>query len=273
MRTLPFALLCLSLTACERAEPLTQAEARDAFSETVSSARAEAETTEIIEVSTSFTIGAAVEDAAEELRAFWESQAPCAVVSRDGASVTVDFGDLSDACTYNGHTYAGIARVTVERTDEGDVQVSHEWEGLTNGLVTVDGGADVTWSGGEDPSRHIVHDLVWSDATRSGESTGDRTQTLIDAEQGITAGIEINGVRGWTSDSGTWDLDIDGVAVRGQDPIPQAGVYTLTTPADKVLTMSFERVDDDTISMTVSGIRGGDKVWLVTAEGEVVEEE
>lgn len=262
-----------ALSACERAsQPLTQAEAREAFAETASSARAEASTAEVIEVSTSFTLGQAAQDAAEELRAWWQSQAPCAIVTRDDSTVTVDFGDLSDDCTYNDHTYAGVARITVVRADDGDVLVSHVWEGLTNGIVTVDGGADVTWSGGEDPSRHVVHDLVWSDAERSGESSGDRTQTLIDPAAGISGGVEINGQRAWTGQKGTWDLGIDGVQVRGQDPIPQAGLYTLTTPADKVMTMAFERVDDDTIEMTVSGLRGGDKVWLVTAEGEVVSE-
>lgn len=55
MRDATFALLPLALTACERATPpLTSAEAR-----------AESSTAELIEVSTSFTLGQAVEDAAE----------------------------------------------------------------------------------------------------------------------------------------------------------------------------------------------------------------
>lgn len=274
MRDATFALLPLALTACERATPpLTSAEAREAFAETVSSARAEASTAELIEVSTRFTLGQAVEDAAEELAAFWESQAPCAITQRDGATVTVDFGDLADDCTFNGHTFGGLVSVTVSRADTSSVLVHHEWTAFTNGVVTVDGGADVTWTGGEDPSRTVEHDLLWSDAERSGESTGNRTQRLIDPSAGLSAGIEVNGARGWIGDAGTWDLDIDGIELRGQDPVPQAGVYTLTTPAEKVMTMAFERIDEDSIQMTVSGIRGGDRVWLVTAEGQVVSEE
>jgi hypothetical protein len=35
--------------------------------------------------------------------------------------------------------------------------------------------------------------------------------------------------------------------------VPQAGSYTLTTPFDKTVSMSFSRVDDDTIKVTVTG--------------------
>jgi hypothetical protein len=41
--------------------------------------------------------------------------------------------------------------------------------------------------------------------------------------------------------------------IRWSDPVPQAGTYVLSTPFNgKVLTMSFARVDQDTIAVTVT---------------------
>ncbi|NOY27516.1 MAG: hypothetical protein GXP62_16760, partial [Oligoflexia bacterium] len=63
-----------------------------------------------------------------------------------------------------------------------------------------------------------------------------------------------------------WLLDIASVQMRGQDPVPQAGVYTLTTPAGKEATLSFTRLDEDTIQVVLGGGRK-DIVWHVTAAG------
>jgi hypothetical protein len=41
--------------------------------------------------------------------------------------------------------------------------------------------------------------------------------------------------------------------MRWDDPVPQAGSYTLVTPDDKTLSLSFSRVDTDTIGVTVEG--------------------
>jgi len=267
-------LLVPAIACTPASQELTRAEAREALSSSVSSARGESATTEVISVTTSFTLGEAVEDAAEELRAWWASQADCADISRDGATVTVDFGDLSDDCTYNGHTYAGLASVTVERTDEQDVLVSWVFDALSNGDVSVSGDADVTWAGGDEPSRHVVHDLTWDRDGETIEATGDRTQTLLDSEAGLSGGIGINGERAWTSSaSGDWSLDINDVEARPTDPVPQHGVYVLTTPAGKEAVITFERVDDDTIRVTMSGVRGGDRIYDVSSAGEVGEAE
>lgn len=265
-------LSTLSLAACGDRE-LTRAEGREAVEAAISSARGEAATTEVIAVSTDFTLGGAAQDAAEELRAWWAAASPCAAVSRDGATVTVDFGDLSDDCTYDGHSYGGAVTVTVDRTEASDVGVSWTFEAFTNGDVTVDGAAEVTWASGDNPSRRVVHALSWDRQGELVDASGDRTQTLLDVDAGLSGGIEINGERAWSAESGEWSLDIDGVEARPQDPIPQAGTYTLTTPNGKTATLSFERVDDDTIRATLSGVRGGDVVYEVSATGEVAEVE
>ncbi len=271
-RTLPFGTLLtlLPLAACGPVE-LTAAEAREALEQTVSSARGETTTTEIIEVSTDFTLGQAVEDAAEELRAWWASQAPCADVSRAGATVSIDFGDLADDCAYNERTYGGLATVTLTRADQAQVDLSWAFSAMTNGDVSVDGSADVRWAGGENPSRNVVHDLSWDRRGEVIETSGDRTWTLLDPAQGVSEGIEINGTRDWLVAESAWSLSIDGVEARPVDPVPQAGTYTLTTPAGKTATLTFERLDEDTIEVTFSGVRGGDRVYQVTSSGDVSE--
>lgn len=271
MRTLARPLCLLPLLACTAQTELTRAEAKEVIEESVSAARGEATTTEVIEITTSFTLGAAAEEAAEELRAWWASQVPCATITREGATLTVDFGDLSDDCAYEGRTYGGVASVTVDRTDEEDVALSWSFDALTNGSVSVSGAADVTWAGGENPSRHVVHELRWDREDGLIEASGDRLQTLLDPEQGLAGGIRIDGVRAWDAPSGAWDLDIDGVEARPADPVPQAGVYTLLTPSGKSASLSFARVDEDTIEVTLSGVRGGDRVYHVTSAGEVSE--
>jgi hypothetical protein len=57
---------------------------------------------------------------------------------------------------------------------------------------------------------------------------------------------------------------------RWRDPVPEAGSYTLTTPNDKQLVLSFERLDEDTILVSVDGARR-DFEFRVTTQGEVLE--
>ncbi len=237
------------LTGCDREEPLTREEASEALTEVQISTEANALTGEMVTLTTDFTIGDAVESAAANLRDFVESQIPCATVSRAERTVTIDFGVMGE-CTWKGRSWSGQTAVTVERVD-GEVQVSHVWRTLSDGFLTVDGSASVTWSF-EQLSRRVVHEMSWTDGEHVASSRGDRMQSLLESRDGL----RIDGERGWTGrKGGDWQLDIDGVEVRGLDPVPQAGTYTLENPAGKSLAMSFARVDARTIKVTVSGPR------------------
>ena len=85
--------------------------------------------------------------------------------------------------------------------------------------------------------------------------THDGRGPYYDGIDGVSS-YRVAGTRSWTGKRGTWDLDINGVEMRWIDPVPQAGSYELTTPADKTLTLSFDRVDVDTIEVTVANGRG-----------------
>ncbi|MGE0785471.1 MAG: hypothetical protein AB7S26_07275 [Sandaracinaceae bacterium] len=243
-----FGLALLLGVGCQA---LTQAEASEALEEAEIAAQASALASSSVEISTSFTIGMAVEDAAMELRSFIESQLPCAAITVENATLTVEYGANPGSCTYRGQTYGGVHQITVMRNEMNDVVVSHSWMDFHNETVTVSGSAMVTWSVA-DPSRHVVHELTWTRLSdgRTGTGSGDRIQRPL--EGGILTGFSEDGSRSWMGESGTYTLDIADVEMRWVDPVPQSGAYTLTTPADKVLSLGFDRADSNTITVTIT---------------------
>lgn len=273
MRTAAIVALTATLatsTGCfENREPLTTGEALQALEEAAVSSQASNLVSGSIEITTDFTIGGAVESAAEEIRTFVETQLPCAEVTVTGPLLEIEYGAKPGNCEYRGHTYSGTHAIEVEANEEGSVIVSHRWDELSNGLVSVTGDATVTWSLSEQ-SRRVEHELTWTSLTSdvSGTGSGDRTQTALNGN--LAEGIQVDGERGWTGQRGTWTLDIDAVQMRWADPVPQSGTYTLVNPDDKRMTLSFERLDGDTITVTIAGTKRSFS-FDVTAAGQIGE--
>lgn len=262
------AALVTSLVACND-EELTAAEARQAVDESSIESQASSLTSNSVEITTSFTIGKAAQEAAAELKAFVESQLPCADVTVSGATLAIEYGARGGNCTYRGHTYSGKHSVTIAKNEEAQVLVEHTWTDLSNGKVKVSGTAKATWDF-DDRFRQIEHDLTWTRLSdgRTGRGTGSRKQTPLAG--GLGEGWKVEGSRTWTGQSGRWDLSIEGVEWRWQDPVPQSGRYVLGTPKGKSLTMSFSRVDEDTIAVSIDGAKR-DFTFRVTSEGSVSE--
>jgi len=253
----------LTLSACEP-PPMTASEQVEAVQLSVETARMDAATNDIIEVTTDFTLGQAAEDAAAELRAFWESQAPCATVTVEAGVLTVDFG-TSEGCTWNGKTWTGQSRIEIVSAGEGEAVVEHSWTALSNGVGVLDGGATVTWSAAE-ASRRVQVEATWEGPEHTLDVESDRTIARIEPGGPVGSGIVIDGWRTWTLDgTASWEQTIDGVEMRAQDPAPQAGSYTLVNPMSRQLVLSFERVDEDTIRVTAQARRT--RTWLITASG------
>lgn len=244
------ALIPFVLPACKE-EELTRAEAQTAVSEAALESEAASVVSTPIEISTNFTIGKALKDAATELRGFIASQLPCATVTVVDNSITTVWGTTA-GCTYKGVTLTGTSKVTIARNDDGSVQVDHAWTELSNGRVKVTGTANVTWSRAES-SRHVKHDLTWTRLRdgKTGRGTGDRTQRLLDPSKGLAGGIGIDGNRSWTSNGRTWDLAITGIELRLIDPVPYDGKYTVTNPDGKILTIEFARRSETEIVVEV----------------------
>ncbi len=254
-KLLALALLSpIVFTGCPRDntdDSLTLAEANQALDESTIDSQGQGLASDNIELSTTFTLGQALQAAAQQVSDFITSQIPCASVALANDTLTVNYS-ANGSCSYHGHVITGTSEITITKDDTGDVIVDHTWTALSNGLVQVDGTATVTWSGTAQ-SRHVEHNIVIM-RLRDGktvDSTGDRTQTPLNGD--LTVGIAVNGTRSWTSTTGTWDLTIDNVQMQWVDPVPQAGSYSLVTPKNKTLTLSFQRKDSDTITVTLAG--------------------
>lgn len=255
------------LCACDTGAA-SGSELRMAVDESVATGQADAVHQDILEISTSFTLGDAVAAARAGVQAFIASQSACATVTPTGErGLTIDFGDLADACTYKGRTYAGVITIELEIDGEAAV-VHHEFTGFTNGTVTVDGSAEVTWTA---DSREISSGLSFERDGRTTELTGERTQRLLDPAAGLAGGVIVDGSRDWHNDRGDFSLDIDAVELRPADPVPQAGAYHLLLPGGRAIDLGFRRVDADTIEVTVTGGRR-DRVFLVSTAGDVAEQ-
>jgi len=244
--------LLLSLGGCEQG--FTSAEARQAVDESSISAQASALMASSVEISTDFTIGEAVQNAAMEIRDTVEANLPCAEVTVEDAVLSIEYGARPGNCVHNGRSLSGLHTIHVAANDDAEVLVEHTWDELDNGLMMVSGEADVTWSLA-DRTRHIVHELTWTRLRdgRTGVGRGDRLQSALDGM--LLEGIVVDGDRSWEGERGDWSLDIDQVEARWRDPVPQSGSYTLDTPFDKSLTLSFDRVDDARIRVTAEGPR------------------
>jgi hypothetical protein len=256
IRTLVIAALiptALATTSCSNDQasgPMTTNEAKQAVEEATISGEAESVTSGSIEVATEFTIGQAVENAAQEISDFVALQLPCAEFTLSGATLSIVYGAKPGNCIYKGHSYKGTHDITITKNDMSEVVVDHEWTGLSNGVVEVTGTAQVTWSLAN-KTRHVVHELDWKRLSdgKTGKGSGDRTQGPL--ESGFEHGVQVDGTRQWQTAAGQWDLTIEGVEMRWSDPVPQAGTYRLASPEARSLALSFERVDADTIKVTV----------------------
>lgn len=264
MTRIPFLILpILLLTTTLGCTPeMGAVEAADALGQSARSANGINATQAPIEVSTDFTIGGGLEQTASQLRELWSTQVPCNQVTVDGNLLTVDWGTLDDGCTWNGHSYAGVTTVAVNRTDAEDLELEHTWIGFRNEDVQVDGGALVTWSA-QERTRHVFTEHTWTAADEQVDVVGEHELGVRDPGEAFT----LDGSRTWTGEQGDWHLEIRGIEARLQDPVPEAGSYTIEDPQGRLLEVSFARLDDATIEAVLSGVRGGELVYHVTGRG------
>jgi hypothetical protein len=265
MRLAPLAL-ATALVPVAACQPMaaSQAELRAALVEVAGLGAGMGAQDDVIELTTSFTLGQGVQAAAEELRDFVASQVPCSTVTVQPGAVSIDFGERGDACVWRGRTYAGVVTVGIELAGQG-ARVTHTYEGFTGGRVTMDGTAVVDWS---DAVRHIVTDMTFATSDDTIAVKSDRTQSFSRCAGVEAVCVAVEGERHWQSARGEWDMTIEGVEARSIDPVPQAGSYTVIDPEGREIVMRFARLDDDTIRVEVEGGRRP-LVFEVTASGQV----
>lgn len=258
IRIAPIVLTAL-FVGCGTA-PVSYGEASEALTEASNESQAIALASNTIEISTNFTIGMGVQHAVDELKQFVQTELPCATVTLQGATLTVQYGTqgTQGMCLWHGQKITGTHAITVSKADD-TVEVTHAWTEIKNDKVSLTGTATVTWSK-TDKSRHIVYALDFtrlSDSVKASGS-GDVTQKILDETMALSSpenGLQLDGTQSWTGPKGTWKLTIDGVKFRWKDPLPFIGSYAVETPASKIVTLTFERVDETTIEATLEGGR------------------
>jgi hypothetical protein len=227
----------------------------------------------VVEITTDFTIGDAIEQVRQHIQDVLAACGSTTVEVMDGVTILVDFGPATDPCEFEGKSYSGQVQLVITHQPE-SVLVEHTYFDLSNGTYTLNGDKDVTWTAPKDGvvERHIVSKVGWDGPKGHVDQDSDRTMTFLDWLGGPTQRIQIDGTRDWTRASEDWHLDIDEVEFRLVDPVPQDGAYVLSTPEGKTASLSFERVDDDTIAVTITGGRRGERVFHVTSSGAVTDE-
>ena len=250
-RTIQVTLLLYTLLATTACMALTREEAADALDEAkmLSAAATMIGVTE--RWSENFTIGEGAAAGLENIRSFYESQLACADVNLSNSKLIVEYGVNGD-CLYQGMRFTGTHEITLTINSASEVVVDHSWINLSNGMMSVDGTATVSWKGGEDPSRDVTHDLSWIrlEDKREASSTGHRVQKPLSG--GIEEGFSVSGNVEWRGESGAWELEIGDVEMRWVDTVPQAGSYILETPYAKTLSLEFIRTKPTMISVEVS---------------------
>ena len=63
----------------------------------------------------------------------------------------------------------------------------------------------------------------------------------------------LNGQRTWDGDTGEWNLTLEDTTIREADPVPESGIFQLQSPNMNALSLTFERQNEDRLSVKVSG--------------------
>ncbi|MGM0575891.1 MAG: hypothetical protein ACQEXJ_09205 [Myxococcota bacterium] len=238
--------LCL-LAGCE---PEHRDAAEDALDEVAVATRAQVLTGRVIELASAVPPGVSTADAASAVEDTVLETLPCAGVSREGGTLELNFGPPERPCTLSGRALHGVASVNVVSTSSERIEVHHEWTGLGDREIAVDGSADVTWAAGS-PERRVEDQVVWKDADAGDESLGggDRTQHALDGG----AVLALDGRTTWTNERGAWDLTAAGVEAGWSEPVPRSGEHTLLDPGEDTWSLLWEQVDAGSYRVEVDG--------------------
>ncbi len=228
---------------------------------------------------------------------FWETQAPCSTLDIIDDALVLDFGDLEDDCTFNDHTYAGVTTIRIQT--EGDVvTVDFYNEGLTNGVVTIDGSVQRVITGDQ---HSVTADLTtvrdisecegrgWShrgrgqgrghgggeyDVPEDGLVTIDLSAQFdyspLDEELGYQSGFVAGGQSTRTTMRGDRVSHIDSLEVVYGEMVPQAGQRVMNTPRGNTVTLTFSRIDESTVGVHVEGPRGERDFQVDPVTGELL---
>lgn len=239
-------------------------------------------------------------DLLETAMEFWETQSPCSTLEIIDDALVLDFGVLEDECTFHEHTYAGITTIRMEMADD-QLTIVFENQGLTNGVVTIDGTvervivgdrhtvtAELTttrdvsecegrgWSQGQGRGRGQTQGQSQSqgpyDMPEDGLVTTDVSAQFeyspLDADQGYQSGFVVDGQSTRQAHRGELAATVAGIEIVYGEMVPQAGQRVMNTPHGDTVTLTFSRIDEQTIGVHVQGPMGEREFEVDPVTGE-----
>jgi hypothetical protein len=244
LTVLPFAI---ALNGCSNEEKLTADEAEESLLHLMPASAAENLTDAAVDLSLQFAPGDSPEKATFKLMNGIGADLPCAQVSVDGLTLTVEYGVNPGNCEYRRHTFSGTSSMTVRENESGETVLDQVWTGLSDGVVRLDGTVTVNPNYASS-MRHVVHDLVWEVLAtgRTSKGVGERRQW-----SSIDGSTSSSGTQRWSDDSGTWQLDMYSARKSRFASLPEFGGYWLTSPSNREVGIGFSRLDAGTIVVTV----------------------
>lgn len=263
----------LGLGACDSPD-VDDVEMRAAIDEAVASGEAQHAEIDLLDLTTDLDPGGEHPKGDSPLRGLLEgprlrdhmrgliaSQLPCSTLEDlDDDTLQITLGSSERPCTFRGAEWSGVIVVSYQADDD-IVTIEHEYLAVTNGKVQLDGTSVVERT---DAQRHVVNDFTFQGPRGTFHSSSDRIHTPM--ADGL--GMHIEGTRDVERPRGLAHIDIVDVEVARGDVVPQDGSYVLTTPEGREMTMTFARLDADTILVTVTGGKH-DREFEVDAGGRI----
>lgn len=238
------ALAALGALGCEEGL-LTRDEARAALNEASLSTQIHGLVTVV--ASSGREVGAGTrEETAQALHTWWSTEVLCGTAGVEGTTVTVLFDE--GGCPWLDRTWTGQLSLEVTSSSGTERSMSVLFTDVGTGLLVVSGTMESQWDLAQDQGT-ISHSLVWSDGNNGRVGEGETSLTF--AEDGAVA--EIEGLRTWDGDTGAWSLTLDKAHIRGADPVPETGTYTVESPLTESLVLAFERASDRELEVAISG--------------------
>ncbi|MEZ4267247.1 MAG: hypothetical protein R3F39_12785 [Myxococcota bacterium] len=251
------ALLSLA-AACGQ---VSREDAEDALDQAALAVQAHALMATVVELGKATEAGVPVESAATNLGAAIGRRVTCATTTVTGDTVLVDFGTAARPCTYSGHTLSGCAQLRVLESTADTVVIDHYWltgsrtdcheDDFSDGAMTVDGTATVTWVVATKRREIVQHDIVWRENTSS--RTSSATGALAETDLAPPTGVRVDGTQTWMTEGASWQLDSSDVALAFDDYLPSAGTHVVTNPSGARITIRYTRSDPALTRVDVSG--------------------
>lgn len=254
---LPVALLCL-VAACGE---VSREEAENALDQAALAVQAHALMATIVALAAPTQTEVPIPTAATDLGSAIARRVSCATTTVTDDTVLVDFGTAARPCSYAGRTLSGCAQLRILANSAGTLVIDHYWvtgslrdchdDDFSDGAMTVDGTATVTWDLATGRRDIVQRDLVWraNGSTRTTSAEG----TLAEHDLEPETGVRVDGAQTWTTEGAAWGFESADIAIGFDDYLPSAGTHVVTNPSGDLLTIQYTRTDDGHTRVEVSG--------------------